>query len=119
VTDSIIEGSEEADAPEIDFEGLDSPDTSPGGEEPGENDNDLTDFLKSKSPHKNLEEYQGHTLDFDGNESTRRLIRGIEGLVGEANYAVADIIIGFAQKITDLGAAEAQDGELDGLSDMP
>lgn len=76
------------------------------------------DFLKSKSPEKKLEEYQGHTLDFDGSDSTRRLIRGIEGLLGATNYAVADVVIGLAQKIS--GLAQGDEGSAsEGWQDVP
>lgn len=103
MTDSIADTSEDLNEVEADLEGLQSlPGGNPNGQDVGENGADLVDFLKSKSPEKKLEQYQGHTLDFDGSESTRRLIRGLEGLLGATNYALADLVIGVAQKISGL-----------------
>jgi len=103
MSDSIAETSEEVVDESIDVEGLEQlPNPDPNGGDVPENDQSIVDFLKSKSPEKGLEEYQGHTLDFDERDSTRRLIRGLEGLLGATNYAVADIVIGLAQKISGL-----------------
>lgn len=113
MSDSIADTAEESEMTEVDFDGLEQgSNPTPDGQEVGQNGNNLVDFLKSKSPQKELEDYQGHTLDFDGSESTRRLIRGIEGLLGEANYAIADLVIGFAQKLSDLGSPGEEDENL-------
>lgn len=107
MTDSITDTAETMDEVEADVEALqDLPGGDPNGEDMGGNTHDLVDFLKSKSPAKDLPEYEGHPLDFDGSDSTRRLIRGIEGLLGSTDYALADVVIGIAQKISGI----AQEG---------
>jgi hypothetical protein len=110
MTDSLEDTAEDISEAEVDFEGLqDMPNPDPNGQDVGGNTHDLVDFLKSKSPEKDLSEYEGHTLDFDSTDSTRRLIRGIEGLLGATNYALADVVIGIAQKIS--GIAQEESGE--------
>lgn len=108
MTDSITDGADDSNTPEVDFDGLDQgSNPTPTGEERGENGQSILDFLKSRSPEKNLNQYEGHALDFDNSESTRRLIRGLEGLFDDLNYAVVDIVVGVAQKVADLGSGAA------------
>ncbi|MFB6144672.1 MAG: hypothetical protein ABEJ98_05165 [Candidatus Nanohaloarchaea archaeon] len=119
MTDSITEGSESSNTPEVDFDGLEQgANPTPTGEERGENGQSILDFLKSRSPDKDLGQYEGHALDFDNSDSTRRLIRGLEGLFDDLNYAVVDIIVGLVQKVADLGSSAAgQDSQGDPFID--
>ena len=65
---------------------------------------ELPNFLKalwSDSPDKDLDEYINHTLNWDKKESTGRIIRGTEGIIGELNKSIVDIGIGVIQKVIE------------------
>jgi len=51
---------------------------------------------------KPLSDYRGHPLNFDGKDSTSRIIRGGEGILGNLNKAMIDIIIGAIQKAKEI-----------------
>ena len=58
----------------------------------------LEKIIGANSPSKSLEAYQGHALNYDGEISTSRIIRGTEGLLGNMDKAVVDVIVGLLQK---------------------
>jgi len=57
----------------------------------------LNSLLK-KSPDKAIEEYNNHPLNYDRRESTGRILRGLEGLFMDFNYAIVDILLGLLEK---------------------
>ena len=59
--------------------------------------------LFAQSTDKPLVEYLSHPLNFDSRESTSRIIKGLEGIIGNLDVALVDIIVGFAQKLMELG----------------
>lgn len=71
----------------------------------------ITDVILAKSPEHSLDHYQDHPVDFDGEESTWRILRGLEGMLGSLNYALVDIAIGSYQKLTELGGGSEEDTE--------
>lgn len=50
--------------------------------------------------------YESHALNWDRTESTAKIIRGAEGMLGNLNKAIILILIGVVQKVT-----EYQEGE--------
>ena len=48
---------------------------------------------------KPLAEYRKHALNWDSTESTSRIIKGVEGILGNLDKAVIDIAVGVGQKI--------------------
>jgi len=54
--------------------------------------------LLKKSPDKAIEEYNNHPLNYDRKESTGRILRGLEGLFSDLNYAIVDILLGILEK---------------------
>jgi hypothetical protein len=42
-----------------------------------------------------LEDYKNHPLNWNNSKPVARIIRGFTGLLGELNFAVVDILIGF------------------------
>lgn len=56
------------------------------------------DILKSPTGEGDIvPTYTQHVLNFNKSESMGRIIRGLTGLLGNLNYAIADIAIGFFQ----------------------
>ena len=56
----------------------------------------------AKSPDKKVSEYGNHALNFDGKESTGKIIRGTEGLVGSLDRAIVEVVVGTIQKIVEV-----------------
>lgn len=54
-------------------------------------------FLKATTGEGELESYTNHPLNFDGKKATSRILRGMTGLFGSLNFAIADIMIGFME----------------------
>ncbi|OPZ96766.1 MAG: hypothetical protein BWY70_01670 [Bacteroidetes bacterium ADurb.Bin408] len=63
--------------------------TIPGG---------ILNTLLKKSPNKAIEEYENHPLNYDKKQSTGRILRGLEGLFMDLNYAVVDVLLGVIEK---------------------
>lgn len=55
-------------------------------------------IFKAKSSDKPIEEFTQHPFNYDKKNSTGRIIRGLEGLLGALNYAIVDLIMGFVEK---------------------
>jgi hypothetical protein len=53
------------------------------------------DKFKAQTGEGELEEYKNHPLNWNNSKSVARIIRGFTGLLGELNFAVVDILIGF------------------------
>jgi len=58
----------------------------------------LERIITADTGDKPLEEYNTHALNYDGDDSTSRIIRGTEGIVGSLDKAVVDILVGIFQK---------------------
>lgn len=61
----------------------------------------LKDIIGSKPPPKPLESYQDHPLNFDGTDSSGRIIKGMEGILTDLNKAVLLVIMGLVEKYQD------------------
>lgn len=59
-------------------------------------------IVTTPSPNKTLDSYGEHVLNYDGDESTSRIIRGTEGLLGNLDKASLDIVVGIFKKIAGL-----------------
>jgi len=78
------------------------------------NDEDLTPDEKKDKPEgilkilladsadKKLEDYTDHPLNYDHSDSTGRILRGVEGMIGNLDKALVDIIAGCVQKLSGL-----------------
>ena len=55
-------------------------------------------ILTATSPDKKIELYSDHVLNYDGKDSTGRIIRGSEGIAGSLDKAIIDIVVGVIQK---------------------
>lgn len=55
-------------------------------------------LLTSDSSPKSVESFKTHALNWDGKESTARIIKGLEGLLGNLDKAVIDLLMGTIQK---------------------
>ena len=53
--------------------------------------------LTARSPDKPIEAYRQHPWNWDGSEPVGRLIRGMTGILGNLDFAIADVFIGLAQ----------------------
>lgn len=62
----------------------------------------LEKIFNAESPNKELSEYREHVLNWDNKDSTSRLIRGTEGIIGSLDKAVIDIFVGVIQKVNEL-----------------
>lgn len=51
--------------------------------------------LKAQTGQGDLSEYKNHPLNWNQSKPVARIIRGFTGLLGELNFAVVDILIGF------------------------
>lgn len=60
-------------------------------------------FLLAKTGAGAIEEYIDHPLNFDGEKSTARILRGLTGIAGELDYAIIDIGLGVIEKIKEKG----------------
>lgn len=58
-------------------------------------------FLLAKTGAGAVEEYIEHPLNFDGEKSTARMLRGLTGIAGELDYALIDIGLGALEKIKE------------------
>lgn len=58
-------------------------------------------FLLAKTGPGAVEEYIEHPLNFDGEKSTARILRGLTGIAGELDYALIDIGLGCLEKIKE------------------
>lgn len=64
--------------------------------------------LSSDSPNKEIGEYMAHPLNFDSTPSTGRIIRGLEGIIGNLNKSMVDIAVGMMQKIAKMFERKAE-----------
>jgi len=62
----------------------------------------LNKIWNAESPNKKPAEYSSHALNWDNKESTGRIIRGFEGLIGNLDRAFIDVLVGTFQKIGEL-----------------
>ena len=62
----------------------------------------LVKIITAESPDKNVIDYEAHPLNFDRQESTGRIIRGLEGITGNLDRAVVDIMVGVFQKVMEI-----------------
>ncbi len=62
----------------------------------------LGKIWNAKSPDKKVSEYGNHALNFDGKDSTGKIIRGTEGLVGSLDRAIVEVVVGTIQKIVEV-----------------
>jgi hypothetical protein len=51
--------------------------------------------FKAQTGQGDLSEYKNHPLNWNQSKPVARIIRGFTGLLGELNFAVVDILIGF------------------------
>ena len=56
-------------------------------------------IIAAESPNKQIPEYYTHPLNFDQSESTWRIIRGLEGIMGNLDRAIIDVVLGIVQKV--------------------
>jgi len=56
-------------------------------------------ILEADSSPKPISEYMNHPLNFDNSVSTGRIIKGLEGIVGNLDKAIVDVAIGIIQKV--------------------
>ena len=56
-------------------------------------------ILTAESPKKEVNEYLNHPLNFDQDKSTGKIIRGAEGIIGNLDRAIIDILIGVIEKL--------------------
>ena len=61
----------------------------------------LKHIWNAESPKKSPSQYVEHALNWDQKESTGRIIKGIEGLVGNMDKAIVNLVIGVFQKISE------------------
>lgn len=61
----------------------------------------LKHIWNAESPKKTPQQYADHALNWDNRESTGRIIKGIEGIVGNMDKAVVNLVIGVFQKISE------------------
>ena len=55
--------------------------------------------------------YESHALNYDGNESTSKIIRGVEGIAGNLNKSVILIGIGLLEKFNEQMSSESDQEE--------
>lgn len=61
---------------------------------------DLLEILKKPTGEGDITDpiYMQHPFNYDGKKSTARILRGLTGMLGNINFAVADIILGVIEK---------------------
>lgn len=59
--------------------------------------------LKAQTGQGDLGEYKNHPLNWNQSKPVARIIRGFTGLLGELNFAVVDILIGFFEMTSKKG----------------
>ena len=64
--------------------------------------NILKKLWDAESPKKTISSYSEHTLNWDGADSTGKIIRGLEGIFTNLDRAVIDVVAGTIQKIAEL-----------------
>lgn len=69
----------------------------------------LKDIISSEPPAKPLESYQEHPLNFDGSESSGRIIKGMEGILTDLNKAVLLVVMGLVQKYQEKKPEKEED----------
>lgn len=62
--------------------------------------------LKAQTGQGDLTEYKNHPLNWNQSKPVARIIRGFTGLLGELNFAVVDILIGFFELSSKKGTKE-------------
>jgi len=60
-------------------------------------------IINAESPDKKIPEYTTHPLNYDHKQSTGRIIRGLEGMIGNLDRALVDMIMGVVQKVLEIG----------------
>ncbi|MFD0591159.1 hypothetical protein ACFQZE_24475 [Paenibacillus sp. GCM10027627] len=58
-------------------------------------------ILKAQTGPGQIEEYKTHALNFNGSNAVARILRGLTGMIGELNYAIADILLGVLELLKD------------------
>ncbi len=62
----------------------------------------LSNIWNKKSPDKDLGQYTDHALNWDHKDSTGKIIRGTEGLIGGLDKAIVEVVVGIFQKMGEL-----------------
>lgn len=57
-------------------------------------------ILKRKTGAGDVEDYLSHPLNYNGSMPLARILRGVTGLLGATDVAIADIMIGLLQLLT-------------------
>jgi len=60
---------------------------------------DIMKVLMRPAKDEPLDSYLTHPLNFDKTESTAKIVRGLEGLMGNLNLAIMDIVAGVIEKV--------------------
>lgn len=66
-------------------------------------------FLAARTGEGSVDEYINHPLNFDGRQSTARILRGCTGLCGQLDYALVDIALGVIEKIKEKGEPKQEE----------
>lgn len=62
---------------------------------------DLKKIFWADSPDKPLSDYRTHALNWDGKDSTGRIVKGTEGMLGSLDKAIIDLLVGCVQKVNE------------------
>lgn len=81
-----------------------------GQDVPGNTGNSWVDKLLADAPVDDGS-YTSHALNYDGSESTAKIIRGIEGFAGNLDKALVLIAIGLLEKFNENMDSGSQDEE--------
>jgi hypothetical protein len=88
-------------------------DPQPNEVETGNNgQSKLFEILKADAPEDNGQ-YTDHPLNFDGQESTAKIIRSIEGFTTDLNKAVVLLVVGVVEKYTEMQDQGSQEDQED------
>jgi len=69
----------------------------------------LKDIIGAEPPPKGLEQYKDHALNFSGKDSIAKILRGMEGIVGNLNKAVVLIALGVIELYNERTEAQTPD----------
>ena len=58
-------------------------------------------ILFADTADKPIGNYRTHALNYDNKDSTGRIIRGFEGMIGNLDKAIIDVGVGIIQKISE------------------
>lgn len=98
----MAEALEDEDLEDLGSETLEDGDSSNSSETANnEMFSGLKRILGAEPPPKPVESYQDHALNFDGSDSTGRIIKGLEGLLTNLNRAIIVLVIGVVEKYSE------------------